>query len=154
MEPLKLPHQTERRNQMSEVKLDLKYVGNTFTTNTTVLKDPKITPPSITVPEWHYELYSPPAKVYTDWEINLEIGTALRKEHKKIQIDKIIRNGTATIVFWADGEKTVVKRSEGETDSLYTAVTAALAKKVYGNNSKFKKMIERQVLVQEKKGKL
>lgn len=49
---------------------------------------------------------------------------------------KIIYNGPATIVFWADGEKTVVKRSKKEKDNKYNAFCAALAKKIYGNNSK------------------
>lgn len=54
---------------------------------------------------------------------------------------KIIYNGPATIVFWADGEKTVVKRSKKEKDNKYNAFCAALAKKIYGNNSKVNRFV-------------
>lgn len=48
---------------------------------------------------------------------------------------KIIYNGKATIVFWVDGTKTIVKKAEGEPYNRYNAFCAALAKKVFGNNS-------------------
>lgn len=53
---------------------------------------------------------------------------------------KIIRNGKATIVFWLDGTKTVVKCSD-EDDNDYDAFTAALAKRVFGTNSAVKKIV-------------
>jgi len=55
---------------------------------------------------------------------------------------KIIYNGVATVVFWEDGTKTVVKRSEGTKDDKYNAFCAALAKKVYGTNSRLKNCIK------------
>lgn len=59
---------------------------------------------------------------------------------------RIIRNHSAkgdfTIVFWKDGTKTIVKRAEGEADNTYTAFTAALAKKLFGNNSKLSRTID------------
>lgn len=48
---------------------------------------------------------------------------------------KIIYNGKATIVFWIDGTKTIVKKAKGEPYNRYNAFCAALAKKVFGNNS-------------------
>lgn len=54
---------------------------------------------------------------------------------------KIIYNGPATIVFWDDGTKTVVKRSEKDIDNKYNAFCAALAKKIYGNNSKINSIV-------------
>lgn len=105
---------------------------------------------AITIPEYGFVPY---ADINDAIRISDARVEEMKKMKKKVCIDKIIRNGDATIVFWADGEKTIVKRAEGESDSLYTAVTAALAKKVYGNNSKFKKMIEKKVVVQEKKEK-
>jgi len=74
-----------------------------------------------------------------------------KRVRAKNEIDKIIVNGDATIVFWHGGDKTIVKRAAGEPGSLYAAVTAALAKRVYGNNTRFKKMIEKKVVVQGKK---
>ena len=59
----------------------------------------------------------------------------------KIIPKKIIYNGPATIVFWNDGTKTIVKRSEKDTDNKYNAFCAALAKKIYGSNSKITSIV-------------
>ena len=56
--------------------------------------------------------------------------------------DRIIKSGRATIVFWNDGKKTVVKRKIGEPDDPYLAFLAALGKKLYGTNSAIKKLID------------
>lgn len=66
-------------------------------------------------------------------------------------IDRIIRNGPATIVIWTDGTKTIVKRSKGEKDDIYVAFCAALAKKLYGNNSKIKRMLNDKTVYETKK---
>ena len=55
---------------------------------------------------------------------------------------RIIKNGPATVVFWKDGTKTVVKCAPETTPSDYDAFTAALAIKIFGNNSRLKKMIK------------
>lgn len=55
--------------------------------------------------------------------------------------ERIIYNCAATIVFWKDGDKTVVKCSPGEKYNRYHAFCAALAKKVYGNNSRTNKYV-------------
>lgn len=63
-------------------------------------------------------------------------------EKKKTYIPKkIIYNGPATIVFWDDGTKTVVKRSQKDKDNKYNAFCAALAKKIYGSNSKVNSIV-------------
>lgn len=63
---------------------------------------------------------------------------------------RILRSGPATIVFWEDGTKTVVKFCAGETeDSAYAAFTAALAIKIFGSNSKLKKLV--RTLTEEQK---
>lgn len=60
-------------------------------------------------------------------------------------ISKVIFNNPATIVFWADGTKTVVKCQEGDTYSRETGLATAIAKKALGNkgnfNDVFKKFI-------------
>lgn len=55
---------------------------------------------------------------------------------------RIIYNPPATIVFWADGEKTVVKCSKTEEFNKYHGFCAALAKRVVGNNSQLTKIVE------------
>ena len=58
---------------------------------------------------------------------------------------EIIFNGPATIVFWADDTKTVVKRSKKDKDNKYNAFCAALAKKVYGTNSHIARIVKKGV---------
>lgn len=64
---------------------------------------------------------------------------------------KIIKSGLATICIWPDGTKTVVKCAKDETYSLYNAVASAIAIKIFGSNSAFKRMIEQTVTVQTPK---
>lgn len=64
---------------------------------------------------------------------------------------KIIKSGLATVVIWQDGTKTVVKCAKDETYSLYNAVASAIAIKIFGSNSAFKRMIEQTVTVQKPK---
>lgn len=68
------------------------------------------------------------------------------------QPEKIVYNDPATIVYWQDGFKTVVKRSENEPENKYAAFCAALAKKVYGNNSRVNRIVK-GIIVNEKKAK-
>ena len=68
--------------------------------------------------------------------------------------EKIFRCGNATTVIWKDGTKTMVKLMPGAEDSDYGAFTAALAKKIYGGNSKVMKyagMVQRVKSKAEKK---
>lgn len=68
--------------------------------------------------------------------------------------EKIFRCGDATTVIWKDGTKTTVKLMKGADDSDYGAFTAALAKKIYGGNSKVMKyagMVQRVKSKAEKK---
>lgn len=50
------------------------------------------------------------------------------------EIKKVIFNPPATIVFWLDGTKTVVKCKEGEEFSEWAGIALCLAKKLYGPN--------------------
>ena len=54
---------------------------------------------------------------------------------------RIVHSGPATIVFWNDKTKTVVKCSENDIYDEYEAFCAALAIKMFGSNSHLKKMI-------------
>lgn len=65
---------------------------------------------------------------------------------------RIVKNGPALVVFWADGTKTVVKRKKGEQDNVYHAFTAALAKKLYGSNSAINRIVD-SVVDESKKSK-
>lgn len=60
-----------------------------------------------------------------------------------VDAQKVIFNPPATIVFWGDGTKTVVKRMHGEPFDMYHGFTAALAKKVYGNSTRVRKIVHK-----------
>ena len=58
-------------------------------------------------------------------------------------ISKIVFNNPATIVFWADGKKTVVKCMEGQEFNEYYGVACAIMKRFFGNNSKASAFVEK-----------
>lgn len=60
---------------------------------------------------------------------------------KSLVPTKIIRSNNATVVFWNDDTKTVVKRSQDTPDDPYNAFCAALGIKLYGTNSALKRAI-------------
>lgn len=55
----------------------------------------------------------------------------------QIRIKKVIFNAPATIVFWNDGTKTVVKCQGGDTFSPHTGLAMACAKKLLGNKGNY-----------------
>ena len=55
------------------------------------------------------------------------------KEKNKYEIVDVIFNGPATIVFWRDGTKTVVKRAIGDPFSEDAGVALCIAKKMMGD---------------------
>lgn len=52
-------------------------------------------------------------------------------------IKKVIFNGPATIVFWGDGEKTVVKAQKGETIDHEKGLALAITKYALGNKGNY-----------------
>ena len=75
------------------------------------------------------------------------------RPYNKYEPKQIIYNNPATIVFWKDGTKTVVKKAKGEKYNEYNAFCAALAKKIFGNNSKLTKVVKSGIHQNEKKEK-
>lgn len=59
------------------------------------------------------------------------------------EISKVVFNNPATIVFWADGTKTVVKCMEGQEFNEYYGVACAIMKRFFGNNSKASAFVEK-----------
>lgn len=62
-----------------------------------------------------------------------------------LDIKKVIFNDPATIVYWMDGTKTVVKCQEGDTYSKETGLALCIAKKAYGNSGDFNKVFKKWV---------
>lgn len=66
---------------------------------------------------------------------------------RSVEITKVIFNDPATIVFWSDGKKTVVKCAESEVFDEEKGLAMAISKRVLGNKddyyNEFKKWLPR-----------
>ena len=60
-------------------------------------------------------------------------------------INHVIFNGPATIVFWEDGKKTVVKRKNGDHDNRSMAIMYAIMKRMFGSTSAVNRYIDKVV---------
>ena len=66
----------------------------------------------------------------------------LKKNGNNIpQVKQIIFNDPATIVYWQDGTKTVVKTMHGDTFNEEYGVAMAYMKKMFGSSTGFKKLV-------------
>lgn len=54
----------------------------------------------------------------------------------RVKVEKVIFNKPATIIFWSDGTKTVVKCGENDTYDKEKGFYIACAKKLFGNDYK------------------
>ena len=61
------------------------------------------------------------------------------------EIKNVIYNDPATIVFWADATKTVVKCQEGDTFNPETGLAMAIVKKIFGNTGKYCEIFKKWV---------
>lgn len=65
----------------------------------------------------------------------------------KYGVKEIIYNDAATIVYWTDGTKTVVKCNENDEYSEYAGFVAAVAKKMYGGANAINRLIDSKKVV-------
>jgi len=77
---------------------------------------------------------------------------AQKKINGLLWVQRVIFNDPATIIFWMDGTKTVVQCSGNEPFNPYYGFCAAVAKRVYGNNSRVQKIVKNGYV--QKEGKL
>ncbi|MBP5597131.1 MAG: hypothetical protein J6Y02_17245 [Pseudobutyrivibrio sp.] len=57
-----------------------------------------------------------------------------KEEVKSIAIERVVFSGPATIVFWDDGTKTVVKCTDGDDYSYEVGIAMATLKKIFGES--------------------
>lgn len=93
-------------------------------------------------------IYEPEEDFYSSLETGpllLRTFNCVRKAlfSEKFIPERIIYSGNRTIVFWTDGDKTIVKCAEGQEFDEYSGFIAALAKKLYGSTSKVKRIISK-----------
>lgn len=60
-------------------------------------------------------------------------------------IEKVIFNDPATIVFWKDGTKTVVKCQDGDTYNKELGLAMCCSKKLFGNKGNFNKVFKKYI---------
>lgn len=63
----------------------------------------------------------------------------------KPKVDRVIFHNPATIIYWKDGSKTVVKCQPGDTYDEEKGFMAAYLKKLLGNDNTFNKEIKKYV---------
>ncbi len=56
-------------------------------------------------------------------------------------IERLIFNNPATIIYWDDGTKTVVKYQPGDTFNVETGMAMAMLKRFMGNDNTFNRVI-------------
>lgn len=76
------------------------------------------------------------------YAVNDVFGTAELHRKMTLEIKKVIFNNPATIVFWADGTKTVVKAKNEDFDPE-KSLAMAIAKKALGNKGSYFNKIKR-----------
>lgn len=62
-------------------------------------------------------------------------------DDEPLEIEKVIFSGKATIVFWNNGEKSVVKCQKGDAYSQEEGLAMAICKMMYGNDNTFNDVI-------------
>lgn len=67
------------------------------------------------------------------------------KEQSPVRIKKVIFNNPATVVFWEDGTKTVVRVQDGEVFDKEKGFVMAVLKKMFGNKGNYYNEIKRWV---------
>ena len=73
----------------------------------------------------------------------VQLKTNTKKNTKNFEIKKVIFNNPATIVYWADGTKTVVKAQKGDIFDPEKGLTMAFTKKALGNEGSYYNTIKK-----------
>lgn len=70
--------------------------------------------------------------MYDVWNDEWKLTVTLCSAGLVPEIERVIFNGPATIVFWSDNTKTIVKCMEGELFDEEKGIAMAFIKKMYG----------------------
>ena len=71
------------------------------------------------------------------WDREFEKMFTYPTKYVALEIKKVVFNDPATIVFWEDGTKTVVKCQPGDTYSKELGLAMALVKRFYNNKGSY-----------------
>jgi len=61
------------------------------------------------------------------------------------KVEKVLFHPPATVVFWADGTKTVVRTMPGDVFDEHVGFMAAVTRKLFGGHNQYKKYIKNAV---------
>ena len=75
----------------------------------------------------------------------IELKGFVRGNMARKPIKKVIFNNPATIVFWNDGTKTVVKCQKGDTFSKELGLAMAISKKFFGNKGNYNDVFNKYI---------
>lgn len=70
-------------------------------------------------------------------------ATHALKTRLSMTVKKVVFNDPATIVYWADGTKTVVKCQEGDIFDPELGLAMAIAKKAMGNTGSYNEVFKK-----------
>ena len=83
---------------------------------------------------------------YNDKQYNNDLFSAIiegLKKQKSLAPEKVIYNDPATIIFWNDGTKTVVKAHDGDQYDPVVGFLLAVMKRFYGNKSAYNDILRK-----------
>lgn len=86
-----------------------------------------------------------------DWKKTMNLYKRLEEE-KKNTIKKVIFHDPATIIYWEDGTKTVVKVQNGEKFDPEKGMAMAICKKTHGNDGSYYEAFKKFLPKEEKVG--
>ena len=156
------PSAIEQHENMVVARYDLRYLGEVFTDVKSRPKDRRVFHRVHGI--WTKEHYARIGDVvsYNDVEYvysGEENGWIAINDYRKeaatmlthydrvkpnwLSIKKVVFNDPATIVFWGDGTKTVVKCSDNEAFDPEKGLVMAIAKKAFGNRGNYYNQIKK-----------
>lgn len=91
---------------------------------------------------------TPLCKELSTWFADLKFELDKEKKEmkeKKLEILRVVFNGPATIVFWSDKTKTVVKCGKRDKFDPEKGLAMAIVKKMFGNKGNYYNIIKKSL---------
>jgi len=79
---------------------------------------------------------------YNDYSLTTELYKHVPQKDISSMISRVIFSNPATIIFWNDGTKTVVKKSEDDAWDPEKGLCMAIIKKINGKTNFIRKIVE------------
>lgn len=127
----------------NDVWVPIDSLYKSFSNGATITPDTRYDPTSIVFDPASLKVrLSPITSNSFKYMIHDEKVTKVTMLEWKMTPKKVIFNGPATVVMWQDGTKTVVKKTENDTDDREKAVMLAIIKKACGSRGKMNRYLK------------